>query len=157
MKDISREAWAKFRGPSEKHECPPSRRGGHRHNGLQLAYGGLRGSDPARVSRVGRREPAGHRLPNGLRAAVARSAPDGENLRTRRLERRIAAANVSQPDNLTITRCARLREDCRKLGHPLAAKVHDGDRWIAATALRLGVPLVSDDGSRAPRELLTVA
>lgn len=27
----------------------------------------------------------------------------------------------------------------------LAARVHDGDRWIAATAIRLGLPLVSDD------------
>lgn len=30
-------------------------------------------------------------------------------------------------------------------GHALAGKPHDGDRWIAATAIRLGAPLVSHD------------
>jgi predicted nucleic acid-binding protein len=30
-------------------------------------------------------------------------------------------------------------------GHPLGSKVHDGDRWIAATAIRLGLPLASHD------------
>ncbi len=88
---------------------------------------------------------------------TARSALDGANCAPRRLERRIATVNVSQPDDVTITLCAQLREDCRKLGHPLAANIHD-DRWIAATAIRLGVPLVSDDSifEGAPRlDLLT--
>ena len=41
---------------------------------------------------------------------------------------------------------ARLRADCEAVGHALAQREHNADRWIAATALRLGVPLVSNDG-----------
>jgi predicted nucleic acid-binding protein len=41
---------------------------------------------------------------------------------------------------------ARLRADCEALGHALGQREHNADRWIAATALRLGVPLVSNDG-----------
>jgi predicted nucleic acid-binding protein len=67
-------------------------------------------------------------------------------LRRRRLERSIAALTVVQPDDEMITTCAELRNACRSAGHPLADKFHDGDRWIAATAIRLGCPLVSHDG-----------
>lgn len=63
----------------------------------------------------------------------------------RRLERRIAELTTIEGDDGLTSRCAELRNDCRKIGHPLAQKVHDGDRWVAASALRLGVPLVSDD------------
>jgi len=62
-------------------------------------------------------------------------------------------------DQLTDQYRAELRLDCRRLGHPLAGKPHDGDRWIAAAAIRLRAPLVSDDRifRAAPRlELLTV-
>ncbi len=45
-----------------------------------------------------------------------------------------------------ITTCAQLRFACQKIGHPLGYKIHDGDRWIAAAALRLHCPLVSHDG-----------
>lgn len=40
---------------------------------------------------------------------------------------------------------ARLRVACLRIGHALAQRAHEADRWIAATALPLGVPLVSDD------------
>ncbi len=40
---------------------------------------------------------------------------------------------------------AGLRADCEAVGHALAQRAHNADRWIAATALRLGVPLVSND------------
>lgn len=50
-----------------------------------------------------------------------------------------------QPDDEMVMICARLRHDCRQAGHGLAGKIHDSDRWIAATAIRLGVPLVSND------------
>jgi predicted nucleic acid-binding protein len=32
-----------------------------------------------------------------------------------------------------------------QIGHALGQREHDADRWIAATALRLGIPLVSHD------------
>ena len=38
---------------------------------------------------------------------------------------------------------AQLRADCVRLGHALGQRDHDAGRWIAATALRLGIPLVS--------------
>jgi predicted nucleic acid-binding protein len=41
--------------------------------------------------------------------------------------------------------CAELRATGEHAGHALGQKVHEADRWIAATAMRLGVQLVSDD------------
>lgn len=66
-------------------------------------------------------------------------------LRRRRLESRVGRLTVVQPDDATVTACAELRQRCRLGGHALADKLHDGDRWIAATAIRLALPLVSDD------------
>jgi hypothetical protein len=40
---------------------------------------------------------------------------------------------------------ARLRADCVAAGHGLGQKEHTADRWIAATAIRLRIPLVSND------------
>jgi predicted nucleic acid-binding protein len=68
------------------------------------------------------------------------------DLRRRRLERSIAELSVVQPDDQMITACAVLREQCVRRGHGLADRLHDRDRWIAATAIRLRVPLVSHDG-----------
>jgi predicted nucleic acid-binding protein len=67
-------------------------------------------------------------------------------LRRRRLERRIAELTVAQRDDEMITECANLRLRCQQVGHALGDKLHDGDRWIAATAIRLGPALVSHDG-----------
>ncbi len=66
--------------------------------------------------------------------------------RRRRLEQRIAELTLAQPDDEMITICAELRQACRASGHALAEKIHDGDRWIAAAAIQLAVPLVSHDG-----------
>ena len=66
-------------------------------------------------------------------------------MRRRRLDRLVAELTVVQPDDEMISACADLRDACRRIGHPLEGKVHDGDRWIAATAIRLGLPLVSHD------------
>jgi predicted nucleic acid-binding protein len=52
---------------------------------------------------------------------------------------------VDIPNRVT-TAWARLTAACKKSGHGLAAKDHTGDRWIAATAIHLGIPLVSNDG-----------
>lgn len=50
-----------------------------------------------------------------------------------------------QPDDKMITACVDLRAKCKQIGHALGDKPHAGDRWIAAAAIRLGVPLVSHD------------
>ena len=67
-------------------------------------------------------------------------------LRRRRLERRIAEIAVVQPDDQMITACAELRIRCQQTGHALGNKLHDGDRWIAATTVRLDMALASHDG-----------
>jgi tRNA(fMet)-specific endonuclease VapC len=68
------------------------------------------------------------------------------DLRRRRLERDIAQVTVVQADDELATGCADLRHHCQQIGHALGAKVHDGDRWVAAAAIRLALPLVSHDG-----------
>jgi predicted nucleic acid-binding protein len=62
-----------------------------------------------------------------------------------KLEARIAAAEIvhSGPDLIAVY--ASLRVACQRIGHGLSQREHDADRWIAATSIRLGVPLVSND------------
>jgi predicted nucleic acid-binding protein len=67
------------------------------------------------------------------------------DLRRRALERDLARIVIVQPDDRLMHICAELRATCALAGHPLGQKIHEADRWIAATALRLGVPLVSAD------------
>jgi predicted nucleic acid-binding protein len=66
--------------------------------------------------------------------------------RIRKLEARIAAAETVHTGPDLVLTYARLRVDCERVGHALSQREHDADRWIAATAIRLGVPLVSNDG-----------
>jgi predicted nucleic acid-binding protein len=75
----------------------------------------------------------------------ARKAGCGD-LRRRGLERDLGLLTVVQPDDALMDICARLRADRERVGHPLGQKLHEADRWIAATAMRLEVELVSDDG-----------
>lgn len=67
------------------------------------------------------------------------------DFRVRRTEQSLAALAIAQPDDETITVYARLRLWAAEQGHPLGHKVHDGDRWIAAVALRARRSLVSHD------------
>ncbi len=61
-------------------------------------------------------------------------------------ERSIARAVVLPVDDRLVWGMARLRADCRRVGHPLHQPVHGADLWIAASAVAFGLPLVSDDG-----------
>ncbi len=66
--------------------------------------------------------------------------------KTQDLESKLArAARVPVDDDLTHV-YAELKDQCRRAGHALAEKHHDGDPWVAATALHLGLRLVSHDG-----------
>jgi tRNA(fMet)-specific endonuclease VapC len=64
-----------------------------------------------------------------------------------RMESRLALAAVVKSDDRLARTCARLRLDCLRAGHPLAAKVHTNDLWIAAAAVRYDVPLVTHDAA----------
>jgi tRNA(fMet)-specific endonuclease VapC len=55
-------------------------------------------------------------------------------------------ATIVMPDNELVNVCAGLRDKCRRQGHALSEKIHDSDRWIASTAIRYDLPLISDDG-----------
>ena len=67
-------------------------------------------------------------------------------LRRRGLERDLTQVVIVQPDDDLMRVCAELRADCERAGLALGQKVHEADRWIAATAKRLDLELVSDDG-----------
>ena len=77
-------------------------------------------------------------------------------LRRRGLERDLGRLTVVQPDDELMRICAVLRAECEREGHGLGHRIHEADRWIAATALRLGIPLVSADGIYAGIDGLTV-
>lgn len=65
--------------------------------------------------------------------------------RLQRLDEELARVETVWPGpNLTRAYVA-LRTWCVRTGHGLGHKEHEADRWIAATALWLGVPLVSHD------------
>jgi len=66
--------------------------------------------------------------------------------RLAKLEGTIQRAEIVHTGPDLILVYARLRFACRVAGHALAQREHNADRWIAATAVRLGVPLVSNDG-----------
>lgn len=66
--------------------------------------------------------------------------------RRRRVQEQCERAEVVWPGPELLDACVDLQVDCERAGHPLAQRRHDVDRWIAATAVHLGVPLVSHDG-----------
>ena len=66
--------------------------------------------------------------------------------RMRKLEARINQAETIHTGPELVLAYAQLRIDCERIGHPLHQRQHDADRWIAATAIRLAIPLVSNDG-----------
>lgn len=76
--------------------------------------------------------------------------------RMRRLERSLADLDVIQTSEALITRCADLRSALSHMGHGLAQKVHEADRWVAATALSLGLDLVAGDSIYAGVDTLRV-
>jgi predicted nucleic acid-binding protein len=62
-----------------------------------------------------------------------------------KLDTKINCAEVVHTGPELVLVYAQLRADCEATGHALAQREHNADRWIAATALRLGIPLVSND------------
>lgn len=66
-------------------------------------------------------------------------------IRRRSLERVLTQLVVVQPDDDLMLTCAELRATCLAAGQALGQKIHEADRWIAATAMTLGVELISKD------------
>lgn len=67
------------------------------------------------------------------------------DVRMTKLEARINQAEVVHSGPELVLTYAQPRVDCERIGHALHQRDHDADRWVAATALRLAIPLVSND------------
>lgn len=65
--------------------------------------------------------------------------------RLRQLDAEIGRATTVHSGPGLIAVYVELRATCERSGHALGQREHDADRWVAATALRLGLPLVSND------------
>jgi predicted nucleic acid-binding protein len=65
--------------------------------------------------------------------------------RIARLEQFLRDHIIVMRDSDLVAVCASLRWECEKSGHALHQKVHEADRWIAATAMRHDFALMSDD------------
>lgn len=66
--------------------------------------------------------------------------------RLQRLDTAIGRAKTIWPGPDLVHRYVSLRTWCARSGHGLGQKDHEADRWVAATALWLNVPLVAHDG-----------
>ncbi len=62
-----------------------------------------------------------------------------------RLEYEIARAEIVWPGPHLVESYASLRTWCVRTGHGLGQKEHEADRWVAATAIWLQVPLLAHD------------
>lgn len=67
-------------------------------------------------------------------------------IRMGRLAQLTARSRRLPVDPETIEAAAELRHRCRLAGHGLHQRAHNADLWIAAAAIRWGVPLVAHDG-----------
>jgi predicted nucleic acid-binding protein len=74
-------------------------------------------------------------------ARLAGWGPD----RRRRLEYEVGLAEIVWPGPHLTDAYAMLRAWCARTGHGLGQKEHEADRWVAATALWLQIPLVAHD------------
>lgn len=66
--------------------------------------------------------------------------------RVDRLEGLIGSTPLLPVDDEGASAAAQLRHQCAVIGHPLHQAEHTADRWIAATAIRWSLPLISHDG-----------
>ena len=70
---------------------------------------------------------------------------DWGSARLGRAREHVRRAEVVWPGPALLATYVELRVACERAGHALAQADHDADRWIAATAIHLSVPLVSHD------------
>jgi predicted nucleic acid-binding protein len=65
--------------------------------------------------------------------------------RLQRLESELERADTVWPGPSLADAYATFRAWCVKAGHGLGQREHEADRWIAATAIWLGIPLIAHD------------
>jgi predicted nucleic acid-binding protein len=65
--------------------------------------------------------------------------------RMRRLDAELGKVDTIWPGPELVAAYVSLRVWCVQAGHGLAGKEHEADRWIAATAIWLDIPLVAHD------------
>lgn len=73
------------------------------------------------------------------------SIKDVGTARRERILAQLAGTSTVPVTEDVIVAYAALTAACKRAGHALHAKEHTGDRWIAATAIAVGVPLLSGD------------
>lgn len=66
--------------------------------------------------------------------------------RFQQLEYELGRVDIVWPGEALADVYAELRAWCVKSGHGLGQKDHEADRWVAATAMWLGAPVVAHDG-----------
>ena len=66
--------------------------------------------------------------------------------REARIRRQLDKTVTVPVDEEVVQAYARLYAEARLSGHGLAEKIHTNDRWIAATAIAIGAPLLALDG-----------
>jgi predicted nucleic acid-binding protein len=74
----------------------------------------------------------------------------------RRLDRELELAEIIWPGLELIAAYVALRCWCVRAGHALGQRDHEADRWVAATAMWLDVPLVAHDAIFATVEGLNL-
>ncbi len=74
--------------------------------------------------------------------------------RLQRLAHELERADTVWPGPSLAEAYATLRAWCVKAGHGLGQREHEADRWIAATAIWLGIPLIAHDAIFANVEAL---
>jgi len=85
-------------------------------------------------------------LPPPLRAKrFGAHIAGGGARRLHRLDHELHRAKVVWPSHSLVDHYVELRSWCVKNGHGLGHKDHEADRWVAATAICLGVPLAAHD------------
>jgi predicted nucleic acid-binding protein len=85
-------------------------------------------------------------LPPPLRAKLVGAHIAGWGARRlHRLDHELHRAKVVWPSHSLVDHYVELRSWCVKNGHGLGHKDHEADRWVAATATFLGVPLAAHD------------
>jgi predicted nucleic acid-binding protein len=66
--------------------------------------------------------------------------------KTSELRAQLAATPTIPVDDLVVETYARLSALCKATGHALHQPRHASDRWVAASAIAAGLPLLSGDG-----------